>query len=88
MIWHLMNSFPLLFIVPWCTVSLSVHGIDGSQVTKTTGLNILLQESFDLKINNLKYRVQVPEEGTYEIIIIMIISHLIQCICVVLKLMI
>ncbi len=35
-------------------------------MARSTGLDVLLQADFDLKINDFKYRVQVPEEGEYK----------------------
>ena len=41
--------------------SVSILGVDGNRISKATGLDLLLQSNFDLRINDVKYRVEVPE---------------------------
>ncbi len=43
-----------------------MYSVEGNRVARSTGLDVLLQADFDLKINDFKYRVQVPEEGEYK----------------------
>ena len=39
--------------------------MDGNKIAQSTGIDLLLQSNFDLKINDTKYRVEVPEDGEY-----------------------
>ena len=36
--------------------------MEGNKIAQSTGVDLLLSSDFDLKINDIKYRVEVPEE--------------------------
>ena len=40
-----------------------MYSVEGVKLAQSTGMDIILQDNFDLKINDMKYRVEVPEEG-------------------------
>ena len=42
--------------------------MDGNKIAQSTGIDLLLQSNFDLKINDTKYRVEVPEDGEYHLL--------------------
>ncbi len=37
--------------------------MEGERIATSTGVDLLLQTDFDLKINDIKYRVEVPDES-------------------------
>jgi len=37
--------------------------VEGNKIAQSTGIDLLLQSNFDLKINDTKFRVEVPEES-------------------------
>ena len=41
--------------------SVNVYSPEGNRIAQSTGLEILLQGDFDLKINDFKYRITVPQ---------------------------
>ena len=45
------------------TSSVSLFTVDGNKIAQSTGIDLLLQSNFDLKINDTKYCVEVPKEG-------------------------
>ena len=47
------------------TPSVGLFTVDGNKIAQSTGVDLLLQSDFDLKINDSKYRVEVPEDGKY-----------------------
>ena len=53
------NTNTRLFSTP----SVSLFTVDGNKIAQSTGVDLLLQSDFDLKINDTKYRVEVPEDG-------------------------
>ena len=42
--------------------SVSLYTVDGNKIAQSTGMDILLQSDFDLKMNDFKYRVEVPSD--------------------------
>ena len=61
--------------------SLTVYSTDGNRIAKSTGLDMLLQSDFDLKINDLKYRVQVPHEGGWGYVLSLSYHHSARIFC-------
>ncbi len=41
---------------------MAVYGVSGQRIAQSTGVDILLQEDFDLVVNGYKYRVEVPKD--------------------------
>lgn len=47
-----------------------MYSTSGQRISQSTGLDILLQGDFDIEINDIRHRIEIPEEG-----IIMSIIH-------------
>lgn len=41
----------------------AVYSLDGSRISRSTSIDILLQSDFKIVINDQSYTVRVPEEG-------------------------
>ena len=46
-----------------CVCSATVYSPEGNRIAQSTGLEVLLQGDFDLKINDFKYRITVPKDS-------------------------
>ena len=43
-------------------LSVGLYTTEGNKIAQSTGVDLLLSSDFDLKINDVKYRVEVSEE--------------------------
>lgn len=42
-----------------------VYSLEGNKVAQSTGIDLLLQTDFDLEVNDVTYRIKVPEETKF-----------------------
>ena len=41
----------------------AIYSCDGQRVSQSTSLDLLLQGDFDIEINDMRHKIEVPEEG-------------------------
>ena len=40
-----------------------MYSTSGQRISQSTGLDVLLQNDFEIEVNDIRHRIQIPEEG-------------------------